>query len=213
MIIINRYKYPRTPHLPFSLGATDDDKILKSTSHFNDKLVVITEKMDGENTTIYNDYYHARSIDSKHKEYHSYLLANILPVLQYQIPDDYRVCGEYLYAKHSIAYNDLESYFLAFSIWYKDKCLSWSETVEISQKWGLKTVPVLYEGIYDENKVKEIAANVVKAGGEGIVVRLADSFSIDEFGQSMAKFVRANHVQTNTHWTQSKIEQNKLHKK
>ena len=110
------YKYPRTPHFPFSLGVTKDDKVLSSTNHFNNKLVVVTEKMDGENTTIYNDYYHARSLDSKHRDYHSYLLANILPMIQYQIPNNYRICGEYLYAKHSIYYENLENYFLVFSI-------------------------------------------------------------------------------------------------
>lgn len=209
---MDRYKYPRTPHLPFSLGATDDDKILKSTSHFNDKLVVITEKMDGENTSIYNDYYHARSIDSKHKDYHSYLLANILPAVQYQIPDSYRICGEYLYAKHSIAYENLESYFLAFSIWNGNTCLSWSDFESLCEEWGLKTVPVLYKGVYNEDIVKKIANEVVARGGEGIVVRLQDAFEYEDFGNSIAKFVRPNHVQTDKHWTQSKIEANKLAK-
>ena len=37
-------KYPRTLHLPWSEGATNDDKILKSVEHFEGKQVVITEK-------------------------------------------------------------------------------------------------------------------------------------------------------------------------
>ena len=44
-----KQKYPRTYHLPWSLGATSDDKILKDTSCFDDKIVIITEKLDGEN--------------------------------------------------------------------------------------------------------------------------------------------------------------------
>ena len=40
--------------------------------------------MDGENTTIYKDFYHARSLDSKHKDYHSYLLSKILPNIQFE---------------------------------------------------------------------------------------------------------------------------------
>lgn len=55
-------KYPRTYHLPFSLGKTNDDKVLSNTDHFKGKMVVITEKMDGENTTLYSDYLHARSL-------------------------------------------------------------------------------------------------------------------------------------------------------
>lgn len=43
-------KYPRTFHLPWSLGATSDDKVLKNVDHFEGTCVVITEKMDGENS-------------------------------------------------------------------------------------------------------------------------------------------------------------------
>lgn len=60
-----KVKYPRTFHLPYSLTLTDDDKRLESDGHF--KLfdeVVVTEKMDGENTTVYQDgRIHARSLD------------------------------------------------------------------------------------------------------------------------------------------------------
>lgn len=60
-----RVKYPRTFHLPWSRSYTHDDKVLKHVQHFEGKEVVVTEKMDGENTTMYRDYLHARSIDSK----------------------------------------------------------------------------------------------------------------------------------------------------
>ena len=52
-----KYKYPRTFHIPGSPGATSDDKILKSLDHFKGKRVIITEKMDGENTSLYRDYF------------------------------------------------------------------------------------------------------------------------------------------------------------
>ena len=58
-------KYPRTPHLPWSLGASSDDKVLPSVGHFEGRQVIVTEKMDGENTTLYRDHIHARSLDSK----------------------------------------------------------------------------------------------------------------------------------------------------
>lgn len=206
------YKYPRTPHLPFSLGATDDDKILKDTKHFENKLVVVTEKMDGENTSIYNNYYHARSLDSKHREYHSYLLSTILPNIQYVIPNGYRICGEYLYAKHSIYYDNLKDYFLTFSIWNENICLSWEDVEKLSNEWNLNLVPILYKGIYDENKIKELANYVMTNGGEGLVVRLQDPFKYEDFNKSIAKFVRPNHVQTDEHWTKTKIIKNELKK-
>ena len=42
-------KYPRTWHHPISEGVTDDDKVLKDTSNFEGKEIVVTVKMDGEN--------------------------------------------------------------------------------------------------------------------------------------------------------------------
>ena len=58
------YKYSRTPHLPISPGGTDDDKRLKDYSNFIGNDIVITEKMDGENSNLYPNYFHARSKDS-----------------------------------------------------------------------------------------------------------------------------------------------------
>ena len=65
-------KYPRTLHLPWSYG-TSDDKFLKDTLNFDDEEVVVTEKLDGENTTLYNDYIHARSL-----EYDSHQSRNLI---------------------------------------------------------------------------------------------------------------------------------------
>lgn len=203
-------KYPRTPHFPFSETITKDDKILKDTSIFNGKNIVITEKMDGENSTVYKNYYHARSISSRHEKYHSWLISYIKN-FQYLIPENWRICGEYLFVKHSIQYDKLKSFFLVFSVWNdKNFCLSWEDTENFCKQLGLETVPVLYKGKYDENIVKNIAKNIVENGGEGIVVRLSDSFSYNEFQNSVAKFVRKNHVQTDNHWRNQKIEQNKL---
>lgn len=207
----NLYKYPRTPHLPFSEGMTSDDKVLTNTNHFENKIIVVTEKMDGENTTIYKDYYHARSLDSKHKEYHSWLI-NFMNTFQYLIPQDYHICGEYLYATHSIFYNNLKTYFEVFSIWDKNKCLSWKETKEFCKKYNLELVPELYIGIYDEKLIKKLANDVVSKGGEGIVIRLYDTFLYEDFQNSIAKFVRKNHVQTDKHWSLQQISKNELKK-
>lgn len=46
---MKQYKYPRTPHLPWSPGATSDDKYISSFESFRGKQIVVTEKMDGEN--------------------------------------------------------------------------------------------------------------------------------------------------------------------
>ena len=58
-------KYPRTYHLHYSeKKSNNDDKVHINDSHFNGKEVIVTVKMDGENTSIYNDFIHARSLNS-----------------------------------------------------------------------------------------------------------------------------------------------------
>ena len=206
-----RYKYPRTNHLPFSEGLTDGDKRMISDECFQNKHIVITEKMDGENTTIYNDGCHARSIDSTHRDYHSWLLSYIQNFM-YQIPDNCRICGEYLYAKHSIPYKDLISYFEVFSVWEGDICKDWRYTEKVCKDLGLHTVPVLYEGTYQRDMVLAIAQDTVSRGCEGIVVRYSGEFELKDWGSNIAKYVRKNHVQTDEHWSQGKIETNRLRK-
>lgn len=59
-----KIKYPRTLHLPSSEGITNSDKVLTDVSVLHNKYWIITEKMDGENTTMMKDCIYARSLDS-----------------------------------------------------------------------------------------------------------------------------------------------------
>ncbi len=205
-----RIKYPRTNHLPFSMGVTSDDKVLKNTSHFEGELVIVTEKMDGENTNIYTDGFHARSIDSKHHSSRDWI-AKIQSEIGYRIPEGWRICGENLFAKHSIEYADLPSYFLAFSVWNEDNiCLSWEETKKFLVELDLNHPKVLYEGMWDEKKIKGLVKELDLERQEGFVVRKASSFKYEDFSNSVAKFVRKNHVNTSEHWMHQKITPNKL---
>jgi hypothetical protein len=206
----HRIKYPRTFHLPYSHGRTSDDKVLASDSHLIGKWVIITEKYDGENTNMYSDYIHARSIDGRShpsrdwvKKFHASIAHNI--------PEGMRICGENVFAKHSIQYDALESYFFGFSIWQDEFCLSWADTMEYFNLLDVKPVKVLYEGIYRGYQTAEAVLNEMDLDKqEGFVVRLADSFVLADFKNSVAKFVRASHVQTDEHWMLSEIVPNKL---
>ena len=205
-----RFKYPRTPHLPWSPGFTADD-IRQSDAHgFENKDVVITEKMDGECTTIYRDYIHARSIDSRHHPSRNWVKA-LQARLAADIPDGWRICGENLYAQHSLSYSELESYFYVFAIWDENnRCLSWDELLEWAALLKLHTVPVIYRGVWDEQKVRTIQVDESKM--EGYVVRTAEGFHYSEFSQHFAKWVRPNHVQTDTHWMKQAVVPNQLKK-
>lgn len=208
---MTKIKYPRTPHLPFSEGRTSDDKVLASLDHFNDREIVITVKMDGENTSIYRNAFHARSLDSRHHESRDWI-ARFQSEIGYMIPEDFRICGENLYASHSIKYENLPSYFLAFSVWNRHTALSWDSTISFLDNLGVARVEELYRGKFDVSVLKQIASEFDTVLNEGFVVRVTDSFEYGDFSKSVAKWVRKNHVQTSDHWMHSSIIPNGIAK-
>jgi hypothetical protein len=210
-LFTNYIKYPRTYHLPFSEGRTKDDKVLQNCEQFKNKRVIVTLKMDGENTTMYSDYIHARSLDSNNHPSRNWV-KNIHGKIMGDIPTGWRICGENLYATHSIPYDNLESYFYIFSIWTNaNVCLSWDDTIEWCHLLNLPHVPVLFDGIFDEKKIKDlINPTFNNEEMEGFVIRIADSFQYRKFKDSVGKFVRKNHVHTHGHWMKQKLTPNKL---
>lgn len=208
-----RVKYPRTWHLPWSAGYTDDDRVWADTTSIDGQEIVMTLKMDGEQTTIYPDgYTHARSIDSPSHPTRDWV-KGLGGRIGHELPLSWRVCGENLWAKHSLHYRGLDDYFLVFGIWEGLRCLPWDETVDWCGLLGLKHVPVLWRGVFQsEGDIHEKWKIGRHYGGEaeheGYVLRLAGSFAFRHFRTSVGKYVRANHVHTHGHWMRSQIEQN-----
>ena len=213
-LFTSRVKYPRTYHLPWSPGKTSDDRTMDNpTGMFGGADVVVTEKMDGECTTLYSDYLHARSIDYAPHRSRDFVKA-LHGRIAADIPEGWRVCGENLYGAHSIAYDRLPAYFLVFSIWNdKNECLPWDETVLWAKLLGLHVVPVLYRGPWNEAAVRAfdgVATSQLGGDREGYVVRLAGGFHYRAFRQSVAKYVRKDHVQTDEHWKAREVVPNRL---
>ena len=203
------YKYPRTPHLPWSPGTTNDDKTLKNTDHFIGKRVVASIKMDGEATTMYPNHIHARSIDSKDHESRHYV-KGLHGSIKHMIPGGWRICGENLYAKHSIHYTKLKAYFMVYSVWDDhNNALSWDKTKQFCAKLGLTTVPVFYEGSWSHDDIQHTYSAILYEE-EGYVVRCEKSFSFEDFDINVAKYVRKGHVQTDEHWMNQKVIPNLL---
>jgi hypothetical protein len=197
-------KYPRTYHLPWSPGMNNDDRMMETTDVFEGKRIIVTEKMDGENTTMYNDHIHARSVNSGGHLSRDWV-KNFWSQIKYDIPPEWRICGENLYAEHSIHYSELPTFFLGFSIWNKtNECLSWDDTLEYFELLNIKPVKVLYDGIYDEKVIQNLWNDNIWSASEGYVLRIADSFSMSEFRKSVSKFVRKGHILTTKHWMRGK---------
>ena len=208
-------------NLPWSGSESSDDVWWQDCSAFEGRVVVVTEKMDGECTTVYHDgYVHARSMDTSHHPSRSWV-KQLASRFAYELPDSYRVCGENLYACHSIFYTDLPSYFMVYGIYDGGRCLPWDEVEEFCELLHLETVPVLYRGLWDEQKMRglwqgrgrhptyEIKPGILNpkfpddftsTEAEGYVVRLVDGFPYSDFSLCCAKYVRENHVKTDQHW-------------
>ena len=176
------------------------------------KEVVVTLKMDGENTSMYTDGFHARSLDSRHHVSRNWVRA-FHQAIAADIPPDIRICGENLYAKHSIHYKNLEHYFQVFNIWNEnDVALSWDDTVELCLLLGLTTVPVIYRGEFDPVAIQAAfdSYDDGEEDKEGYVVRLAEAIPLSEWSSKAAKWVRKGHVQTDAHWMHQAVIPNKL---
>lgn len=203
-------KQQRTYHMPSSPGIHDDDKALKNMDRYIGKRVILSIKKDGENTAMYPRYIHARSIDGRShpsrdwvKQFHA--------SIAYNIPEGFRIYGENVYAKHSIGYDNLKSYFYGFYVWDRLTCLSWDETLEYFELLGITPVEVIYDGVYDEEVIAQKIAELDLTKEEGAVLRVADAFQYGEYKHSVCKWVRPGHVQTNKHWAYGqRVEPNRL---
>lgn len=202
-----RVHYPRTPHLPWSPGATPDDVRTGDLSGLRGREVVVTEKLDGENTTLYPDGMHARSLDSAHHPSRAWV-KSLQGRIGARIPAGWRVCGENVHARHSLPYQELESWFYGFSVWDGDRCLDWDRTVAFLRRLGVPAPPVLWRGVFDERALRGLRLDTERQ--EGYVVRTVEGFGRDEFAGRVAKWVRREHVRTDTHWMHATVVPNGL---
>jgi hypothetical protein len=211
-------KYPRTFHLPWSPGMTADDKMMSSTESLEaaDEIIV-TEKRDGENSSLYHcsldPSIHARSINGYEPHPSRSWMKTFHAMICQDIPLWWRLCCENVYAKHSILYKGLKTYAYGFALWNdKNEILSWDEMLDWFELLGVEPVPVLYRGPWDEDLLRNLWKSELNGNPcEGYVVRVAGSIKHSEFRSKVGKFVRADHVQTNKHWLRGQpIIPNKL---
>ncbi len=204
-------KYNRTYHLPWSPGSTNDDRISDGVETLLGKEIVITEKLDGENTGMKDEGVYARSHATfttsawsrEVRQLHKIKVENMLG-------EGVFLFGENLEGIHSIEYTNLESYFYIFGVRDNNKWISWKEVEEYSYLLDIPTVPVLFRGVVNTAKelqtiVEGLVSKESTLGGarEGIVVRNAGEFDNSDFAENVMKWVRKGHVTTDEHWTRN----------
>lgn len=201
-------KYNRTYHLPWSPGTTSDDRFAPNVDGLLGKEIVITEKLDGENTGMVDAGVYARSHGAfttspwsrEVRALHKLKVENVLGEGVY-------LFGENMEGIHSIEYSNLTSYFYMFGVRDYNKWESWKTVEDYSYILEIPTVPVLFKGIVNSEKelktiVEDLVSKPSALGGliEGVVVRNAGSFDDKDFIDNLQKWVRKNHVTTDTHW-------------
>lgn len=208
---MQRYKFPRIPHISFSESIASDD-LISSPIDFEDwDEIVVTEKMDGENTSIYSDnYVHARSIDSSNHPSRDYV-KRLASTVAYRLPRGWRICGENLYAKHSIKYSNLQSYFYGFAVFDEDNvCLDFDESLKWFEELGIPSPKILYRGEFDFGALKTLSDSLDTEICEGFIVRKTSAINYSDFSSCVLKFVRSGHVQTDDHWLSQQIIKNTI---
>jgi len=139
----NPDKYGRSLHARISLGTTSDDRFmpkgfLKAFAEMDE--LVFTEKLDGQNDAFKKVGVFARSHatitahpwDKPMRERWD-LIKNDLGNLE--------LFGENMFAEHSIAYKNLESYYYVFGAREGDQWLSWEEVKFYAEMFDFPTVP------------------------------------------------------------------------
>lgn len=202
-------KYGRTFHLPISPGATSDDKIMPSVNGLMVDDLVVTEKMDGENTTIHRAGSYARSPDSRYRPSRDWLKAFAAGITPY-LDEGERIVGENLYARHSVAYDALPSYFLGFAWIIGDEVQAWDLTLARFDELGIRPVPTLYRGPYRNGLFDDLANSLDLTRQEGFVARIANAFAETSMPESVGKYVREGHVQSAVHWMKAALIPNRL---
>ena len=162
----NPDKYGRSLHAPISLGTTSDDRFMPKgfLKAFAEMELIFTEKLDGQNDCFKKVGVFARSHaaisahpwDKPMRERWE-LIKNDLGNLE--------IFGENMFAEHSIAYKNLESYYYVFGVREGKRWLSWEEVKFYAAMLDFPTVPEIPIKVKLKDYYKEgVDENVQLAG-------------------------------------------------
>jgi len=162
MEITTLKKYPRTPHLEGSrLQPGDEDLSQVPFSYIKGKHLVVEEKIDGANTAISFSEEGELLLQSRghyltggYRERHYNLLKQWANIHQDALFDvlgtRFIMYGEWMYAKHTVYYDQLPHYFLEFDIFDREAQIFLSTELrhEMLKDLPVVSVPVLKTGVF-----------------------------------------------------------------
>ncbi|MBX9687663.1 MAG: RNA ligase family protein [Candidatus Obscuribacterales bacterium] len=169
-------KYPRTRHIQgSSLQKGDEDLSAVDFSRIAGRNIVVEEKFDGANSAISYAQDRSQLLQSRGhylqgglREKHFDLMKQWAAVHSkslFEVLGTRYICfGEWMFAKHTIFYDQLPHYWLEFDIFdrHKSVFLSTSERLKLLKLLPVSSVRVLFEGKL--NSYKELTALVGRSG-------------------------------------------------
>jgi ATP-dependent RNA circularization protein (DNA/RNA ligase family) len=119
--------------------------------------------------------------------------------------------GEWCYALHSVPYDALSDWFLAFDVFDRreKRFFSRKRRDEMTKELGVSVVPLLAEGVFDEQKLRRLIgpSRLGATEAEGVYLRWDDG---DWLG-ARAKVVRPGWLSTaEERWSKRRVVQNQL---
>lgn len=229
-------KYPRTPHL-FGSKGTDDDKHLgeaESLRFIADGSLIVEEKLDGTNVGLhFSDegelVLQCRGhliTEGMHPQYDLFKqwVAVKRDVLEQRLESRYILFGEWLYARHTVAYRQLSHYFYEFDIYDKQQqaFLDLQQRLALLAGSGIQTVPVIHSGSLPRAKLEQLIGpsqfdsqfdNPLTGRSDNLMEGLYLRTEANGVVTGRAKFVRPEFVEKikqSTHWQHQMMVPNGL---
>jgi ATP-dependent RNA circularization protein (DNA/RNA ligase family) len=224
--MIDFFRFPHTPHLAWlGTGAPREDKVLSAEEVrvFLSREVIVEEKLDGANLGISADPSGRLQLQNRGQ----YLLppfggqfsraagwlAQHEDALALALGQNLLLFGEWCAARHSVAYDRLPDWFIAFDVYDLTLQRFWS--ARRRNKWAAKlnifVVPTLASQRMTLGEIERMVASHTSRFGttpmEGVIIRRDGT----DFLEARAKLVRPNFTQTiGEHWRSRRIEWNAL---
>ena len=215
-------RFPRTPHLYWlGSGPLRDDKLLapEEAEALLERAVAVEEKVDGACVGISVGPGGALRVQSRggylrpgsHPQFHPLWpwLAQRDGALREALGADIILFGEWCYARHSVPYDALPDWFVAFDAYDRAAGRFWSRARrdELCSDLGVTCVPLLASGTFDRLGIEGMLGPslVGSTPSEGVYLRWDEG----PWLVARAKLVRPGWLQPDeAHWASRPVEPN-----
>ena len=218
------YKFPSTPYIFLDNSIQKKEKNYLTDTEivgFLSNKVTVEEKIDGANLGISFDSHGKLLLQNRGEYINETYFGQWKPLKTWLslhedelfdvLGDSYILYGEWCYACHSVKYDKLPDWFLAFDLYDKgkNKFLSVQKRDKKLKGTMISLVPKLGYGIWSKEELPDLfsVSKVGNSNSEGIYLRLDD----ENWLLKRAKMVRPEfRQQIDEHWSKRPLERNSL---